>query len=152
MEENKSNVTINIQGGNNQILPNATHAVQYFYGDKFAHEKQIEKAENIISDSNRGNSRSESISEEATKRLSIYISESEQLLYYIEKLKVCTTAAELAKVAMEIYKTPEIESVDKEEVVKARFIETILALCPKLTKGNSISNIRIQINELLMKR
>ena len=152
MEENKSNVTINIQGGNNQILPNATHAVQYFYVDKFAHEKQIEKAENIISDSNRGNSRSESISEEATKRLSIYISESEQLLYYIEKLKVCTTAAELAKVAMEIYKTPEIESVDKEEVVKARFIETILALCPKLTKGNSLSNIRIQINELLMKR
>ena len=152
MEENKSNVTINIQGGNNQILPNATHAVQYFYGDKFAHEKQIEKAENITSDSNRGKTRSESISEEATKRLSIYISESEQLLYYIEKLKVCTTAAELAKVAMEIYKTPEIESVDKEEVVKARFIETILALCPKFTKGNSISNIRIQINELLMKR
>ena len=38
MKENKSNVTINIQGGNNQILPNATHAVQYFYGDKFPEE------------------------------------------------------------------------------------------------------------------
>ena len=37
MEENsKSNVTFNIYGGNNQILPNATEAVQNFYGDQFA--------------------------------------------------------------------------------------------------------------------
>ena len=152
MEENKSNVTINIQGGNNQILPNATHAVQYFYGDKFAQQKQDEKAEHITSDSNRESSRPENNNEESTKRLSLYILESEQLLYYIEKLKVCTTAAELAKVAMEICNAPEIESVDKEEVVKARFIKTLLALCPKLKKGNSTSNIRVQINELLMKR
>ena len=35
MEENsKSNVTFNIYGGNNQILPNATEAVQNFYGGK----------------------------------------------------------------------------------------------------------------------
>lgn len=37
MEENsKSNVTFNIYRGNNQILPNATEAVQNFYGDQFA--------------------------------------------------------------------------------------------------------------------
>ncbi len=152
MEENKSNIIFNISGGNNQILPNATHAVQYFYGDKFAQEKQGVKADNIPSDSNKELSRSEDINEEATKRLSIYIPESEPLLYYIGKLKVCSTAAELAKVAIEICNAPEIESVDKEEVVKARFIEALLALCPRLTKGNSINNIRVQINELLMKR
>ena len=40
MEENsKSNVTFNIYGGNNQILPNATEAVQNFYGDQFADQK-----------------------------------------------------------------------------------------------------------------
>ncbi len=152
MEDNKSNIIFNISGGNNQFLPNATHAVQYFYGDTFAQEQQDAKAEGISSDSNIEPSQSEDINEEATKRLSIYIPESEPLLYYIGKLKICSTAAELAKVAIEICNTPEIESVDKEEVVKARFIGTLLALCPRLTKGNSINNIRVQINELLTKR
>ena len=31
-----NDITININGGNNQILPNATEAVQNFYGDQFA--------------------------------------------------------------------------------------------------------------------
>ena len=29
-----NDITININGGNNQILPNATEAVQNFYGDQ----------------------------------------------------------------------------------------------------------------------
>lgn len=39
-ESSKSNVTFNIYGGNNQILPNATHAEQHFYGNEFA-EKML---------------------------------------------------------------------------------------------------------------
>ena len=31
-----NDITININGGNNQILPNATEAVQNFYGDQYA--------------------------------------------------------------------------------------------------------------------
>ena len=31
-----SEVQINIYGGSNQILPNATKAEQHFYGDQFA--------------------------------------------------------------------------------------------------------------------
>ena len=41
-ESSKSNVTFNIYGGNNQILPNATHAEQHFYGNEFA-EKMLAK-------------------------------------------------------------------------------------------------------------
>jgi len=37
-----SDVTFNIYGGNNQILPNATKAEQNFYGDQFA-EKMLAK-------------------------------------------------------------------------------------------------------------
>lgn len=37
-----SDVTFNIYGGNNQILPNATKAEQNFYGDQFA-EKTLAK-------------------------------------------------------------------------------------------------------------
>lgn len=33
---NTPSVSIQIYGGNNQILPNATYAVQNFYGDELA--------------------------------------------------------------------------------------------------------------------
>ena len=33
----RASVVINIHGGNNQILPNATEVVQNFYGAEFAH-------------------------------------------------------------------------------------------------------------------
>ena len=38
MTEEKATVNINIHGGNNQILPNATHAEQHFH--------EVEKVEN----------------------------------------------------------------------------------------------------------
>ena len=38
MEEDNKGITFNIYGGSNQILPNATEAVQNFYGDQFAKE------------------------------------------------------------------------------------------------------------------
>lgn len=36
MTTNTPSVSIQIYGGNNQILPNATYAVQNFYGDELA--------------------------------------------------------------------------------------------------------------------
>ena len=36
--EEKSNCIFNISGGNIQIVPNATQAVQNFYGDQFVEE------------------------------------------------------------------------------------------------------------------
>lgn len=44
-----NDVTININGGNNQILPNATEAVQNFYGDQFAEKKLSNTADGIES-------------------------------------------------------------------------------------------------------
>lgn len=62
MEENsKSNVTFNIYGGNNQILPNATEAVQNFYGDQFADQKLHSEGESTDS------------TNEDEQRLAIYI-------------------------------------------------------------------------------
>ena len=36
--DDKSSIVFNINGGNNQILPNATQATQNFYGDKYIEE------------------------------------------------------------------------------------------------------------------
>lgn len=55
-----SDVTININGGNNQILPNATEAVQNFYGDQFA--------DKILNEQKR-----DEVSLPEVERLSLYI-------------------------------------------------------------------------------
>ena len=39
----RASVVINIHGGNNQILPNATEVVQNFYGAEFAHVRTQNK-------------------------------------------------------------------------------------------------------------
>lgn len=66
-----SDVTFNIYGGNNQILPNATKAEQNFYGDQFA-EKTLAK----------DGEAPQPLTEEE-QALSIYINKVESLRGYI---------------------------------------------------------------------
>lgn len=70
-----SDVTFNIYGGNNQILPNATKAEQNFYGDQFA-EKTLAK----------DGEASQPLTEEE-QALSIYINKVESLRGYITLLR-----------------------------------------------------------------
>lgn len=127
-----SDIEINIYGGNNQILPNADKAEQHFYGDKFA-EGTLKSKE----------SQSAIIPPEQV-RLSHYINKVEKMPYYINKLSVCTDAHTLAQVVMEMVSDSDVK-VDKEEMVKERFINTLLPLASKVTTG--ISNIRQRIND-----
>ena len=109
MEEKESGgaVAINIFGGCQQILPNATRAVQNFYGDQFAGER-------------------------------------------LSRLAVCTTASELAVVVMDMVERQ--PRVTREEMVRERFIRTLLPLAPRVTTGRSIDNVRARINDAWMKR
>ena len=75
-----SDVTFNIYGGNNQILPNATKAEQNFYGDQFA-EKTLAKD---------GEAPQPLTGEE--QALAIYINKVESLRGYITLLRSCKTA------------------------------------------------------------
>lgn len=111
-----SDVTINIYGGNNQILPNATQAVQNFYGEESASS----------------------------------VPENSLFARYHSQLSECKTATELAQVVMTML-THEPE-VNKEEIVKERFIKKLLPLAPQILKGTSIDNIRARINDALAKR
>lgn len=78
-----SDVTFNIYGGNNQILPNATKAEQNFYGDQFA-EKTLAK----------DGEAPQPLTEEE-QALSIYIYKVESLRGYITLLRSCKTARDL---------------------------------------------------------
>ena len=129
-----SDITINISGGNNQILPNATEAVQNFYGDQFAPQECKTSAP-------------QSTPTPEPDKLTLYINK-ECLDTYLAQLATCRTAAELAKVVISMYEQE--PKLSKYDIVKERFISLLLPHAPLLDKGNSISNLRININAALM--
>ena len=131
-----SDVNITINGGINQILPDATEAKQIFYGDQFA--------EKLLS----GESPKEESLPEVDK-LSIYINK-ESIPAYLSQIGECQTATELAKVVVEMAEhEPRLTA---EEIVKERFISLLLPFAFKLTKGKTVDNVRARINDTWMKR
>lgn len=126
-----SDIIFNISGGNNQILPNATEAVQHFYGDQYA-EKILQKE-----------IPSEPINP-ALEKLALYINK-ESLPTYIAQIGACESATELAKVVVSI--AQQDSKLTPEEIVKERFIKLLLPFASKLTKGKGIDNLRARIND-----
>ena len=123
MTEEKATVNINIHGGNNQILPNATHAEQHF------HYHTTEAAEPPSRTCIYNN---------------VYIDAQ-----YITKLRECYSAADLAKVVKEMVQDEEIPYLDDVLAVKAAFFTNLLPYCPNFKSGKTESNIRAQINKEL---
>ena len=136
-----SDITFNIYGGTQQVNPSATTAVQNFYGDQFAKEVLKEEALGKLD-----------LSPEA-KQFCLYINKVEDMPRYLSLLASCENAADIAKVAMQLLEAE--TKITEEEVVKKRFIERILPLAPKVAsseRGNSVDNIRVQINDALARR
>lgn len=131
-----SDVNITINGGITQILPYATEAKQFFYGDQFA--------EKLLSGES---SKEESLPE--VDKLSIYISK-ENIPDYLSRIGECQTATELAKVVVEMAEHE--PRLTDEEIVKERFISQLLPFAFKLTKGRTVDNVRARINDAWMKR
>lgn len=119
-----SDVTININGGNNQVLPNATQAVQSFYGNQPAEsESPAELPDDYLSP-------------EAV-RLLPYINKEEDLSRYLALIIKCRTVTELARVILSMQeREPKITS---DEMVKERFISLFLPITPNITKGKTVT-------------
>lgn len=132
MEEDKNNITFNIYGGSNQILPNATKAEQYFYGDQFAKEalRKGLVAEPPLTDDER--------------RLLVYIDKEESLRNYVASLAACKTAADVGKVVALMCESEPL--ITKAHIVKEEFIRILLPFIKGVEKGRGIDNLRIQIN------
>ncbi len=131
-----ADVNITINGGNIQILPIATKAVQNFYGDSLS-EKQLD-----------GTHVKEDTLPEVNK-LSIYINK-ENIPGYLSQIGECQTATELAKVVVNMVEQE--PNLTKEEMVKGRFISLLSPFALKLTKGTSVDNIRARIIDAWAKR
>ena len=148
MEDNnkQANVVINVSGGTNQILPNATEATQYIYGGKLADELTDQSApkpaEAPATAVTPKTSSDPELSDDAI-RLRRYVESGERLIKYIEDLRVCETATDLAEVVVKMKRQePHLTSQD---ITKERFINIVKALAPEVSKGNTVSNIRARI-------
>ena len=138
MEEDKNNITFNIYGGNNQILPNATKAEQHFYGDKFAKEalRNGEAGDKPLTDDEQ--------------RFAMFVDKEESVRKYVACLAACKTAADVGKVvAMMCENEPYL---DEKRISKQNFIDTLIPLIPGVESGKGVDNLRIQIDKAWQER
>ena len=132
-EKNASNVHINIYGGTNQILPNATKAEQHFHYTQGKTEETApaEPSRPWLPDDER--------------RLSLYIEKEERLQACIATLAACTTARQVGEaVARMCADEPKITA---ELIAKESFIRLLLPFLTGVGKGKGIDNLRLNIND-----
>ena len=137
MEEEKNNITFNIYGGNNQILPNATKAEQHFYGDQLVKEALRKEATEppLTADE---------------RRLLMFVEKEESLRNYVASLAACKTAADVGKVVAIMCENEPF--LNKDRIAKQNFLEALQPLIPGVEKGIGIDNLRIQIDKAWQER
>lgn len=142
-----ADMTLNIYGGNIQILPNATQAVQNFYGDEFARKVLIKTVHPVVPQEQQSDTEQEApadVSDEDDCRLAIYISNEEALREYIKLLRSCRTARDLGEVVASMCQKE--SQINEELIVKKDFIDLLLPFLTKWAKGQTTDNIRMAIN------
>ena len=136
-----NDVKISIYDSIVQVLPNATKAVQNFYGDQFA-EKILSKKEAAEDSSSDANS-------PEARKLALYIGE-ECLPAFLAQIRDSRNATELAKVVVSMLHQD--SKLTEETVVKEIFIQLLLPFATNFTSGRSVNNVRARINDALIAR
>lgn len=143
MEEKAlSNVSINIYGGTNQILPNAIKAEQHFhYGATYGATQPMQ----AMPDSS-----SRSWQEDDERRLSLYIEKEERLQAYIATLAACTTAQQVGEAVADMCANE--PKLNADLIAKEKFICLLQPFLTGIDKGKGIDNLRIHINDAWNRR
>lgn len=130
MQETTSpSIVINISGGNNQILPVATHAEQHYHyhtagtGVAVSHCPHPGHPHDL-----------------QDHRLAIYINNVEDLSRYLTLLSACQSAAEVGRcVTQMVQHTPGL-TIDTAKTEP--FIRILLSLTPHIPSGTTVANYR----------
>ena len=128
-----SDIIITVNGGNNQIMPNATHAEQHFHYHGVVPPPAAKPEDKSSSNG------------EDRQRLSIYINKVEDLDKYISLLSTCKTASEVGEVVATMCENE--PDIDSDRIAKQSFIRLLLPFIPNVEKGKGIDNLRIQIDK-----
>ena len=147
--EEKSNVVININGGNNQILPNATEAVQNFNFYANGGEQKSKAAETGSKAESASNAKDVTEGNEGTVN-----SDEPEIPYinkvyakeYADQLRNCADGREVGIIVAKMVKDA---GLFEETAKKEMFIEKIMPFLDHLTKGKSVDNIRKHIRNAL---
>lgn len=147
--EDKSNVVININGGNNQILPNATEAVQNFNFYADGSEKKSLAVETDTKVESASSAKAVIEDEEGTDNydeLEIPYINKVYAKEYADQLRTCADGRAVGVIVAKMVKDAGLfEETAKKEI----FIEKIIPYLDHLTKGKSVDNIRKHIRKAL---
>lgn len=127
MSDEKANIVFNISGGNNQVLPNATHAEQHFH----FHNGEVEPSG-------------------VASRLAIYINKVEDQQRFTALLRTCHSAAEVGRVVVTIVQ--EVSGLTIDTAKTEPFITILLSLATGVIKGATIPNFRKAIENAWFNR
>lgn len=141
-----NDVKISIHDSIVQVLPNATKAVQNFYGDQFA--EQILSKQEAVEDSS-SDAESPEVDFPEARKLALYIGE-ECLSDFLAQIRDCNNATELALVVVSML--DQETKLTEEIVVRSSFIQLLLPFATNITSGRSVNNIRARINDALIAR
>lgn len=139
MDDKKNDgITFHIYGGSQQIFPNATTGIQNFYSGR------------VLQDQPDGEKVKDDLLASAAARFSVYINKVEDLNLYLSQIIECTSAADLAKIIVNMAERE--PNITPELIVKEKFISLFLPVTPRFTSGKSIDNLRARINDAWAKR
>lgn len=139
MEEKQTvNITFNITGGNNQILPNATKAEQHFHLSGTAGQVAPRPE------------RDTPWTEDDIARLGLYVENRDRLNSLVATLSACRSASEVAE-AVTLFLDDE-PRLTPDRVVKKEFLELLLPFLGKVESGKGIGNLRRCVNNALETR
>ena len=144
-EKPSSSVNINIYGGTNQVLPNATQAVQYIYNGSVDQED--------IQDGTPDEAAPHPYTpqqQEAFSRLLVYIADEQALRGYLSTLSSLHSAREAGESIVTIWQKE--NGISEELIVKNSFFSLFVPFLTGVSKGLTPSNIRTCINEALAAR
>lgn len=136
-----NDVKISIHDSIVQVLPNATKAVQNFYGDQFAKQ--------ILSKQEAAEDHSPEVASPEPKNLALYISK-DRIPGFLAQIRDSRNATELAKVVVSML--DQDSKLTEETVVKEIFIQLLLPFATNFTSGKSVNNVRARINDALIAR
>lgn len=133
MCEETTRIVINISGGNNQILPNATHAEQHFYGGRCVDPSQPVATEAMSSVPN------------LISRFAIYINNEEMRNRFTTQLRACLSAAEVGRTVVTMVQ--EVPGLTIDTAKTEPFITILLNLSTSVKSGISVPNFRKAITD-----
>lgn len=127
MSEETPKIVFNISGGNNQVLPNATHAEQHFH---------YHNGEAVVTG--------------IASRLAIYINKEEDRQRFIPLVRSCQSAAEVGRIAVSMVQ--EVPGLTIDTAKTEPFITILLSLATGVTTGVTVPNFRKAIDNAWFSR